>query len=270
MTQGTDMKASQDGLERFGFVFRRGGAHLSRTMMLDELQSLLSHVDNLEAAKDDYLRAIKEDNCLRKRSGENRVLSAKHLVELYALDSSLAIFRALLRFWRRDEESRPLLALLCAYARDPILRISAPFILNHPEGAVVSRQALEKFIDDQEPGRFSRMTLKSTAQNIGATWTKSGHLKGRAKKIRSRARATPPAGAYALLLGYLSGSRGGNLFQTDYARLLDCSAERAVELAEEAARRGWIIFKRVGEVMEVLFPNLLTAREMEWVHGQNR
>lgn len=270
MTPGIDMKASQDGLERFGFIFRRGGAHLSRTMMLDELQFLLSHVDTLEAAKADYLKAIKEDNCLGKRSGETRALSARYLVELYALDPSLAIFRALIRFWRRDEEGRPLLAFLCAYARDSVLRLSTPFILNHPEGAIVNRQALEKFIDDQEPGRFSKVTLESTARNINATWTKSGHLKGCTKKIRSKAQATPGAVSYALLLGYLSGSRGVNLFKTDYAHLLDCSAERAVKLAEEASHRGWIIFKRVGDVMEVLFPKLLTVREMEWVHEQNR
>jgi hypothetical protein len=44
---------------------------------------------------------------------------------------------------------------------------------------------------------------------------------------------------------------------------------RAVALAEEASRRGWIVFKRVGEVIEVLFPRLITPQEMEWIREQS-
>jgi hypothetical protein len=44
---------------------------------------------------------------------------------------------------------------------------------------------------------------------------------------------------------------------------------RGVELAEDASRRGWINFKHIGKVMEVQFPNLLTANEREWIHEQN-
>ncbi len=52
-------------------------------------------------------------------------------------------------------------------------------------------------------------------------------------------------------------------------KLLDCSFDKAIERAEEASRRGWIIFKRIGDVMEVQFPNLITAEEMEWVREQS-
>jgi hypothetical protein len=75
--------------------------------------------------------------------------------------------------------------------------------------------------------------------------------------------------SYALFLGHLCGVRGEALFSTEFARLLDCSSGRSVELAEEASRRGWIVFKRVGKVMEVQFPNLLTTQEREWIHEQN-
>ena len=94
-------------------------------------------------------------------------------------------------------------------------------------------------------------------------------LAGKVKKVRSRADSTPGSVSYALLLGYLAGARGEFLFKTEHAKLLDCSMEHATELAEEASRRGWIVFKRLGNVMEVSFPNLLTAREMEWVREQN-
>lgn len=252
-------------LERFGFRFGRSGAHTSRTMMLKEIRQLLSYIGDDKADKATYFKAIEADNCLGKRSVKTRQLTARHLVELYSLDPQQALFRSLLYLWSRDEVGQPLLALLCAYARDPLLRRSATFILGFEPGQLVKREMLEDFIDGNEPGRFSEATLKSTAQNINSTWTQSGHLVGRKEKIRSGANPTAGSTAYALFLGYLSGARGEALFTTEYAKLLDCSASKAMELAEEAARRGWIVFKRVGNVMEVLFPNLLTNQELEWI-----
>ena len=141
-------------------------------------------------------------------------------------------------------------------------------LLNVPEGKIIKRSDLEEFIVNQLPDRFSNTTIKSTAQNINATWTKSGHISGRSRKIRSKALATPGSVSFALLLGYLTGVRGEALFQTEYIALLDCTFEVAAEMAQDASRRGWIIFKRVGTVIEVLFPNLVTDREMEWIREQ--
>jgi hypothetical protein len=256
-------------LSRFGFSFERGGAHTSRTMMLEELRALLTYLDRPEADKTDYLHAIDVENCLGKRSGKTRVLTYRHLVDLYSLDRTNVLFRALLYFWNRDIDAQPLLALICAYARDPILRSTAPLILKFPEGATITRESLEELIDAQETGRFSNATLKSTAQNINATWTKSGHLYGRARKVRSRANPTAGSVSYALLLGYLTGVRGQALFQTEYAKLLDCSFDNAIEHAEEASRKGWIVFKRVGDIIEVLFPNLINQEEMGWLREQS-
>ena len=256
-------------LSRFGFSFERGGAHTSRTMMLEELETLLTYVEGPEADKSDYLQAIDDENCLGKRSGKTRSLTYRHLVDLYSLDRTSVVFRALRYFWSRDVNGQPLLALLCTYARDSIFRSTASFILQLPEGATVNRESLEEFIDAQEPGRFSKATLKSTAQNINSTWTKSGHVFGRSRKVRSRAIPTAGSVSYALLLGYLTGVRGQSLFQTEYAKLLDCTFDKAIELAEEASRKGWIVFKRVGDVIEVLFPNLINQEEMEWLREQS-
>ena len=253
-------------LHRFGFRFERGGAHSSRTMMLKELKTLLSYIGRPDTKKADYQHAINDENCLGKRSGKTRVLTYRHMVDLYSLDCSNILFRALLFFWNRDTIGQPLLALLCTYARDPIFRSTASFILEIPTGAAVSRESLEEYIEEKENGRFSKATLKSTAQNINSTWTKSGHLEGRAKKIRSQAKPTAGAISYALLLGYLTGVRGQALFQTEYTKLLDCSIDRSIELAEEASRKGWIVFKRVGNVIEVLFPGLINKEEMDWLH----
>jgi len=253
----------------FGFRFDNGSAHTARTMMLEDLQLLLSYVSNQDSSKNDYLKAIKEDNCLGKRSIKNRTLTSKHLSYLYSLDPSITIFRALRYFWDRDIDGQPFLALLCSYSRDKLLRISSLLILQLAEGETITREKMEEYIDEKELDRFSKATLKSTAGNLNSTWTKSGHLVGKAKKIRSRAMATPGSVSYALFLGYLTGVRGESLFTSEYACLLDCSTARLIELAEDASCRGWIVFKRIGNVMEVQFPNLLTAQEKEWIHEQN-
>lgn len=251
--------------DRFGFSTGRGGAHIARTMMLTELAELLEAVPDAAASRADYQRAIVEDNCLRKRSGKARTLSAEYLVSLYALDPAVPLFRTLRFLWARDPAGRPLLALLCAYARDAVLRLSAPFMLDLPIGVELLRTQTEEEIERLAPGRFSAATLASVAQNVNGSWTASGHLIGHTHKARAQAQATPGATAYALYLGYLRGGRNLALFSTEYARLLDCSQERMLELAAEAARRGWIVFKQIGSIVDVQFPNLITREEMEWL-----
>jgi hypothetical protein len=254
-------------LEKFGFSHAHGSAHMARTMMLSELRDLLDSVP-ASSSSDAYIRAIEENNCLGKRSSQTRTLTRRHLTDLYGLRPDTTLFRSLRYFWQRNPEGRPLIACLCAYARDPLLISSAPFVLKLADGQVFSREALEDHLEKEYPGRFSKATLTSTAQNLASSWTQSGHLTGRVKKIRSRATATAGSMAYALFLGFLTGERGESLFKTDYAKLLDCSFEKAVELAGTGSRKGWIVFKRVGNVIEVLFPALITEQETEWIREQ--
>ena len=242
--------------------------HTARTMMFSELDLLLSAVPNLDASVADCRAAIIDRNCLRKRSLTNRKLTAQYLVTLYGLDSSLVVFRGLRSLWERDSTGRPLLALECAFARDPLLRRATPFILDRPAASVVKRTEVEEHIEKLYPGRFSHVTCETVAQHIDATLTDSNHLVGKAVKKRSKAEATAGATGYALLLGYLEGVRGAGLFETDYARLLDCPKERIIELASDASAHGWIVFKHISDVYDVSFPSVLTAQEMGWIREQ--
>lgn len=266
-------------LSRFGFSFKQASAHTSRTMMLEDLGALLAYTNSSEAGKGDciiaskedciiaskvdYFKAINEDNCLGKRTAKTRVLSYGHLVALYSLDPDIPLFRALLYFWGKEAKGRPLLALLLTYARDTAFRSVIPSIIQLPEGAIVKRIFVEEIIDDLEPERFSEATLRSMAQNINSTLTKSGHLRGKSKKIRTIAESTPASVAYALFIGYLTGVRGQQLFQTEYISLLDCNYNKALELADIASRKGWLIFKQLGNIMEIHFPDLIGLEEME-------
>lgn len=256
-------------LARFGFNTGKGSTHTKRTMMLKELTTLLETVSDPKASFDDYKKAIVEENCLGKPSMATRRYTADYLKALYALDPDVILFRVLRYFWDRDLSARPLIAFLCAYTRDPLLSGLTYFVLDLPEGKTPLKQNLEELIENKYPGRFSPAMKSSLGWNLLSSWTQVGFLRGRNPKIRSQALPTAGSTSYALLLGYLRGTRGPLLFETDYSRLLDCSSYRAIELAEEAARRGWIVFSRVGDVMEVSFPNFLNSQEMEWIREQN-
>lgn len=251
-------------LKKFGFRFGRSSTHTRRTMMLEDLELLLNAVPNASNIEE-YKSAIEDTNCLGKRTQVTRKYSSEYLIQLYTLNPKTAIFRTLLYFWRRDIEARPLLALLCSVSRDSLLKYSLKVILDTPESVILLRETTEEYIEAMEAGRFSKLTLRSIAQNINSSWTKSGHLKGRIKKIRSRANPTAASVAYALYLSYLEGARGTEIFATDYLKAMDCSIEKAMELAEIASMRGWIVFKRIGNVVEVLFPNLINEEEANWL-----
>ncbi|MEB3189711.1 MAG: hypothetical protein VKL42_05130 [Snowella sp.] len=235
--------------------------------MFSELETLLNYVKDPTSPKLVYFQAICEDNCLGKRSVKNRYLTYRHLLGLYGLDPCYLLFKALRFFWSRDTKGRVLLSLLCAYSRDGILRSSTPFFLKIGHNHLVHRESLEEFLDALQPERFSKSTLRSTAQNLNSTFTQTGHLKGYRVKIRSQASPTPGSIAFALLLGYARGERGAALFQSEYISLLDCPLDVALDLASEASQRGWLIFKRIGNVIEVLFPNLLPVGDLEDKHG---
>lgn len=256
------MTKTKYDLAQLGYGFKSFSPHTSRTMMLEELEVLFRYVEQASADRGAYLQAITEQNCLGKRSDKTRTLTYRHLVALYSLDNAVLIFRSLRHFWNKDPAAQPLLALLCVYSRDSILRAVAPSILEVSQGDMVSRLAVEELLSAGYSHRFSKATLRSMAQNINSTLTKSGHLCGRHKKVRSKARASSGSVAYALFLGYLMGIRGQALFQSEYIKLLDCTYDQTLDFALGASQKGYIVFNRIGAIVEVLFPNLIKPAEI--------
>ncbi len=207
------------------FGFREGttSTHTSRTAMFAELSALFAYLP-LAADRESYATAVVEDNVLSKRTASNRRLTLRHLSELYGLDASLPIFRAMRQLWELDPAARPMLAILCANARDPLLRATSPLILDAPLGAEVAKDALIDAMNETWPGRFSPASLDSVALNILSSWAQSGHLAGRYRKIRRNPAATPASTVYALFLGYGQGLRGATLLDSYWVKILDCSA----------------------------------------------
>lgn len=243
-----------------GFRWGPKGTHTSRTIMLDELRSVLAYC-RPEATRDEYLAAICEDNCLGKRTAATRRMSSQRLSELYALDPEVPLFRIMRRCWYRDRGGQAILALLLALARDPLLRVTATTVLRMRPGEELARQQMTEALSQAVGSRLSETTLDKVVRNAASSWTQSGHLKGRGRKVRQRVVPTWAATAYALLLGHLAGMRGPALFESLWARALDASASELQDLAMHARRLGFLDMSQSGGVINVSFSRLLTLDE---------
>ncbi|WP_257612036.1 hypothetical protein [Neomoorella thermoacetica] len=254
--------------EQMGFRFGDKGTHTSRTIMLEELSLLLREcVEN--ATRDDYITAIIDNNCLGKRTAATRRLTSQRMRELYGLDPSLLIFRVLRYCWYADENGRPLLALLTALARDPLLRITSLPILRMQPGEELARQQMIDVLRESTGSRLNDSTLDKVVRNASSTWTQSGHLKGRVRKIRQKVDPTPVVTAYALLIGYLLGARGHSLFKTLWAKVLDTPSEELVSLAVDAKRLGFLDISYAGGMIEISVDRMLTGAERRLIREQN-
>lgn len=250
--------------------FRTGdkGTHTSRTIMLSELEMVLDIVPR-DSKADRYTDAIVEDNLTGKRTLSTRKLTAQRLSELYALDPSTPLFRLLRFYWDEDPESRPLLALLCACARDPLLRSTAPVVLSAPKGSIVQKEAFEQAVEREAPGRFNTSTRDKIARNVRSSWTQSGHLSGHYEKTRVQPTVTPVTAAYALLLGYFAGIRGQRLFDTFWVRVLDVDVPTLHQLLLEASRRSWLTYRNAGGIVDIDFAVVLNEKENEVLREQD-
>lgn len=159
--------------------------------------------------------------------------------------------------------SRPLLAFLCAYARDPLLRLTTPAVLSLNEGETVGTVDIEAVLIKAVQDRLNPSIRNKVARNAGSSWTQSGHLIGRARKVMARAMATPVNASYALFLAYLEGFRGQRLFSSPWVHLLDRSPSQVEDLARAAGSRGFMNYRSVGDIIEARFPDWLTREEQE-------
>lgn len=237
--------------------------------MLDELSHLLDAVPG-EAPREDYADAVMQHNCLGKLTAATRKLSLQRLTELYALEPQVILFRVLRDLWGRNEASRPLLALLLALARDPLLRVTATAVIRTPYGHEFARQVMKDALVDAVADRLNGATLDKVIRNASSSWTQSGHFRGRGRKTRQKVEATPAATAYALLLGFAVGRRGRLLFETPWTCVLDASPDDLIDVAVTAKRLGLLDLKQSGSMIDVSFPALFTDREREMIHGAHR
>ncbi|TQM43374.1 hypothetical protein [Pseudonocardia cypriaca] len=237
---------------------RSGGPSTSQTIMVSSLSTLLQLLPP-EAPANSYRIAVIDENVLGKRTAGAREWAFRQLRRFYVLDPASLLFRALRDLWPDPEPDRPLLAMLCAMARDPVLRASAPMVLASDIGTVIGPDDFEKMIDETFPGAYRASTRRGTAQKLASSWQQSGHLDAQtpSRKIRARATSSPSTLAYALLLGHLQGVRGAALLETPWAQVLDQPRSRLVDLGVAASQRGMLEFRHAGGLIDVSFHELL-------------
>lgn len=252
--------------EVFGFRLGDKGTHSSRTLMLNELVHVLD-ATSPTTSREEYSRVILEENAAHKKTAAGRVQTRQRLVELYGLDPEVSLFRVFRRIWEVAREGRPQLALLLAMARDPLLRATAAPILDLATGAELGRQAVTDAVRAATQDRLNPAVADKVVRNASSSWTQAGHLEGRARKFRRPVPPTPAGVTLALLLGYLTGLRGGRLFESRWMAIFDGSFEAKLEAATEARRLGWLELRFGGDVVEVGFPGFLTAKEEEVSRG---
>jgi len=247
--------AESPALEMFGLKFSSGGAHISRTMMLEEIDAVLAAVPvSSDAAV--YRDAILKRNVLGKTTDSTRQKSLRHLRELYALDETTPIFGLLRKLHAIDAASLPQLAMQVAWARDPLFRATTQPVMDALEGDRVETASLAQALEAVFPNQYSEVSRNTTSRNAASSWTQSGHLVGRTKKTRQRIKPTAVAVTMALFLGDIAGYHGASVFSNPWCNLLDLNAVRSKVMGQEAHRAGLLNLRAVGEVVEISFPLL--------------
>ena len=243
-----------------------GGTNTSHTIVVEALAALLAAVPP-GAPHMEYSHAALEANVLSKETEGARRRTFRYLKELYVLRPDSILFRALRDLWADDPSAQPLLAGLCALARDSVFRASSAAIVRCSLGETLMSGDLATAIGEQFPGSYSESTLAKIGRNTFSSWEQTGHLAASepAKKVRVRAICRPANVAYALLLGHLQGVSGQALFETLWAKVLDQPRSHLVDLAVGASQRGLIEFRHAGGVVDVSFHELLRPFEGELV-----
>jgi hypothetical protein len=233
---------------------RSGGATTSHTIIVPALQRVLATV-GLDDDPTVLERAVLDENILGKGTLGARKRTLRYLRELYLLRPDSILFRGLRDLWDDDPAGQPLLACLCALARDPVFRASAAAIFDSAPGDEVVSADLASAVEKVFPDAYGDDTLAKIGRNTASSWGQSGHLVAvaRTEKIRRRPVCTASTTAYALLLGHLQGIGGAALFETVWARALDRPRAHLIDLAAMASKRSLIDFRHSGGVTDVGF-----------------
>lgn len=241
------------------FALRSLTTSASHTIGIPNVIELLRVVP-ASASHEQYRDAVIVENVLGRPTQAGRQRSFRHLRELYFLDPARQEFAALRQLWDMDADAQPLIAGLLAFTRDGILRASFSVIQQTPPGEVVTSNDLSTAVASVYGAKLSGSTLGKTGRNTAASWTQTGHLAGRTKKVRQSVEARPAAVAYAAYLGYLSGKRGVSVLGTPWAGLLDLPAGAALDALRRAHTQGFIDLLVAGNVVDVSFPMIDRSR----------
>ena len=241
-----------------------GGTNTSHTIIVAALVALFDAVP-ANAPPAAYKQAALEANVLGKDTDAARRRTYRYLRELYLLRPDTLLFRALRDLWPVDQSARPLLAGLCALARDAVFRASSAAITSTSPGDTLRSADLAHAVGELFPSSYGAGTLAKIGRNTFSSWEQTGHLgeAGPATKVRTRPICRSANVAYALFLGHMEGIRGGALFETLWTRVLDQPKSHLFDLAGSASQLGMLELRHAGGVVDVGFRELLRPIDLD-------
>lgn len=237
-----DARVSEFGLRPSG-----GGAHQSKTLMYSELNDLL-HGGTTENA--DFRSKVLDENILGKATASSRESVFRNLSSLYGLATIPPLTKAFFRLVKHGNANHPILALLVALARDPLLRETAIVVVDAPVGASVQWVRFAERFNTLYPGRFSEKMVRSLSQNCSSTWTQTGHLRGM-KKNRMKVHSSSSAAAFAALIATVCGFSGPSILSSAWFRVLDLYPGEALDALRSAESHGLARVRAAGDVVEI-------------------
>jgi hypothetical protein len=247
MEQGTSADVD---LNQLGFDQGLRGVHTSRTMMYDELSTVMNGVPR-PRTQDTVRHAVLEENLCGKSTQSTRIETASKLISLYSFHSEARLFQAFDDLWDLTESSHPVLALLMACSRDTVLLSTATSICDTSLGEPFSKERVYQGLLNGFAAKYRESTLRSVSRNIMASWKQSGHIAGRQNAIRTKAPSDYIAAAFAVVICLLRGMKGQEVLDSLWVRLLDLSAAELEAALQEASRHGLLTYRRVASVIEL-------------------
>lgn len=262
------MLKNERNMANIGFKFGKSGAHAARSLMSEELSLLLEYFGASPIPERSKLKQLVEgENLLQKPTTSARRLTLRHLIDLYGLSDSICLFQVFRQLWRQAPLARSILTLQMALCRDPLLRSSLPILIRTNPGESITRLMVEDLLEENNPGGYSSATRQSYAQNINGSWTQSGFLIGRARKIRSQPNIDAANIAFALFVAHLDGFQGQRAFDSRWCKFLSNEPETLYQLAKIAHNREFLRYKHSGDVIEVVFPRWKYNERKEVANG---
>lgn len=218
--------------------------------MFNELSCILDATP-IDCPINEIKRLVMDENILQKSTFSGRKMSFYRLKLLYSFDIHNPVFSGLRFFWNESPEERPLIALEAALERDHILRFSAQKILPLESDTLITKEEMQEHIQKEYKKDYTQKMIESITRNLLSSWVQSGHLSGKLKKIRRKAKAGPASLTFALYLGQLIGLQGTSLFDTVFVHALDATNTEIQAYLHAAMKKGWLIYRSAGGIIEL-------------------
>ena len=139
---------------------------------------------------------------------------------------------------------------------DPLLRSSAPAVLNLKVGEEFARSTAESALRTTTEGRLNDSILAKVVRNCASSWAQAGHLQGRTFKRRQQIKPHFVSVTMALAVGYAAGFRGEALFNCPWIRVLDVDPGAARNFALEAKRAGLLDLRISDKIVDLQLDRL--------------